>query len=296
MFCRNCLRNVRIGPVAAASLLVLITISTFATPARSEITDTDWSLKISEREMAFRPATDMMAMKSLMWDLPFSRMFARNVPFICLTNESSTASITEFKMTIGDEQFHFANTLMNMYAKLGKQSPTDLDLSSTVEDGGDTLVVNFLNGGLAPGKTVNFQFDIAVDAAFASSFYPHPDYRTVLFDMNGDNLYRNAGILHEESSDDNAQVTLKFAMAGMPSVTVGPVAFDDPSVADGSAIFVNRRLARYGQNDPIRAFSLSGGGVIPEPTGIVLALAGILGMTLPRARSRRRANHFAMAD
>ena len=33
------------------------------------ITDTDWSLKISEREMAFRPATDVMAMKSLMWDI-----------------------------------------------------------------------------------------------------------------------------------------------------------------------------------------------------------------------------------
>ena len=45
------------------------TISICAAPARAVITDTDWSLKISERELAFRPATDMMAMKTLMWDL-----------------------------------------------------------------------------------------------------------------------------------------------------------------------------------------------------------------------------------
>ena len=151
MSTKNYLRGIRVGPRAAASMLLLIAASYCAAPAHAVITDTDWSLKISEREMAFRPATDMMAMKSLMWDLPYSRMFARNMPFICLTNESATASITEFEMTIGDEQFHFDNDLMGMYAKLGKESPTSPGLSSTVEDGGDTLVVNFLNGGLAPG-------------------------------------------------------------------------------------------------------------------------------------------------
>ena len=75
-------------------------------------------------------------------------------------------------MTIGDDQFHFANSLMNMFAKIGRESPTKLDLSSLTEDNGNTLVVNFLNGGLLPGKSVDFQFDIDVDAAFASSFFP----------------------------------------------------------------------------------------------------------------------------
>ena len=94
MFCRNNIRSTRIGPTAAVSLLVLITVSMCTTPAQAVITDTDWSLKISEREMAFRPATDVMAMKTLMWDLPSSRRSARNLPFICLTNESAAASIT----------------------------------------------------------------------------------------------------------------------------------------------------------------------------------------------------------
>lgn len=292
MSTKNYLRGIRVGPRAAASMLLLIAATYCAAPAHAVITDTDWSLKISEREMAFRPATDMMAMKSLMWDLPYSRMFARNMPFICLTNESATASITEFRMTIGDEQFHFDNDLMGMYAKLGKESPTSPGLSSTVEDGGDTLVVSFLNGGLAPGATVNFQFDIGVDEGL--SFYMHPDYRTVLFDMNGDNLYSLAGIDHEVSDDDNSQVSVKFAMTGMPSVTVGPVPFEDPSVVDGSSGFVNNRLARYGQNDPVRAFGLSGGtSLIPEPGSVVLAFVGLLGMTLPLARSRWQTHDLA---
>ncbi len=291
-------QSVRVGPPLAVAALMLFTISVClrAAPAQAEITDAAWSLKISEREMAFRPATDVMAMKSLMWDLPFSRMFARSMPFISLTNESASASITEFQMTIGDEQFHFKNELMGMYAKLGKESPTSLGLSSSVLEGGDKLVVNFLNGGLAPGQTIHFQFDIGVDAEFANVFFQHPDYRTVLFDMNGDNLYNVAGIDNDLSSDDNSQVTLKFAQSGMPSVSIGPVAFDDPFVVDGSASFVNANLARYGQSDPIRTFNLSGsGGVIPEPGSIALAVIGLLGLTAPFARSRRRTPGFQQA-
>ena len=69
------------------------------------------------------------------------------------------------------------------------------------------------------------------------------------------------------SDDDNSQVSIKFAMTGMPSVTVGPVPFEDPSVVDGSAGFVNNRLARYGQSDPVRAFGLSGGDLVDSRAG-----------------------------
>jgi hypothetical protein len=282
MSCRNYFRHFRLGPLAVASLVALLAVSMFSAPARAVITDTDWSLKISEREKAFRPASDAMAMKALMWELPSSRMFARNLPFICLTNESATASISQFKMTIGDDQFHFANSLMGMYAKLGKEN-SGVSLSSTVEDSGDTLVVNFLNEGIAPGQTVNFQFDIDVDAGLG--FFANPDYRTVLFDMNGDNHYQSAGVVNDPSSDDNAQVSLTFSQTGMPSVTTLPAAFNDPNVLDGSAGFVNSSMARYGQSDPIRAFPLSGGTVVPEPNAAALGLLGLLG--LPSLIGRR---------
>jgi hypothetical protein len=275
-------------PVVATLLLAAVAVTSLPLNAQAENTDTEWSLRISEREMAFHPATDVMAMKTLMWDLPASRRAARSVPFISLTNESNTASISQFKMTIGDDQFHFGNALMGMYAKLGKDTP-GYNLSSTVEDGGDTLVVNILNGGLAPGKTVNFQIDLDVDAAYAGVFYMHPDYRTVLFDMNGDNYYQNAGIVNDPNDDDNSQVSMTFSMSGMPSVTTTPTAFPDPNVLDGSARFVNANIARYGDSDPVRAFPLSGGGsIIPEPTS---ALLGLLGLVAISASARRCRSH-----
>ena len=294
MHCRSFFQSVRVGPGAAVGMLLLTVIALSAVPARAAINDADWNLKISEREMAFRPATDVMAMKSLMWDLPFSRMLARSMPHLSLTNESATANLTQFKMTIGDEQFHFGNSFMGMFAKLDRGTP-GFSLSSLVENGGNTLVVNFLNGGLDPGDTVHFKIDLDVDAEFANSFYMHPDYRTVLFDMNGDNLYENAGILHQVSTADNAKISLKFEMAGMPSVTVGPVPFEDPSVVDGSSGFVNGSLARYGQNDPIRAFALSGGSVIPEPGSMALTFIGLLAMAPRFARKRRPTIQFAQA-
>jgi PEP-CTERM motif len=294
MLCCNYFRSVRSGPGVAVGMLLLTAISWAAVPARAAINDTDWSLKISEREMAFQPATDVMAMKSLMWDLPFSRMMARSMPYISLTNDSATANITQFKMTIGDEQFHFANAFMDTFAKLGRDTP-GFDLSSLVEDDGNTLVVNFLNGGLDPGDTVHFKIELGVDAAFADAFFVHPDYRTVLFDMNGDNLYEDAGIVHQVSTADNAKVSLKFEMTGMPSVTVGPVPFEDPSVVDGTAGYVNSSLARYGQTDPVRSFGLSGGSVVPEPGSMALALLGLLTMTPRFARRRRPTLRIALA-
>jgi len=280
---RHCLRNTLRGSLMAAFIVAALAVALAPHFAQADITDTDWSLKISEREKAFRPASDAMAMKALMWELPSSRMFARNLPFICLTNDSATASISQFKMTIGDDQFHFANSLMGMYAKLGKEN-NDYSISSTTEDEGDTLVVNFLNGGIGPGETVNFQFDIDVDTGLG--LYKNPDYRTVLFDMNGDNYYQSAGVINDPSSDDNATVQLTFIQAGMPSVTTLPVAFEDPNVLDGSAGFVNSNMARYGQSDPIRAFVLEGGAIIPEPSSAVLGLLGLAAtLSLPRRRT-----------
>ncbi|MGE3242808.1 MAG: PEP-CTERM sorting domain-containing protein [Pirellulales bacterium] len=284
-YLRSYLSKFRLGPKAAAFLFAATAVSLSPLAAQAVITDTDWSLKISEREMAFHPATDVMAMKTLMWDLPSSRQAARNVPFICLTNDSSTASISQFKMTIGDDQFHFGNTLFGTYAKLGKDTP-GFSLSSTVENSGDTLIVNILNGGLAPGETVNFQIDLDVDAGLG--FYKYPDYRTVLFDMNGDNYYDGSAIVNDPDSDDNSQVTLTFAQSGMPSVTTVPTAFPDPSVVDGSASYVNQNIARYGQNDPVRAFVLEGGGVVPEPSSVLL---GLMGLVVTLGLSRRRGSN-----
>ena len=277
----NFLRTARRGLTAIAFTVAALAALLSPLSAQAEISDTNWSLKISERELAFRPPSDAMAMKTLMWDLPANRRTARNLPTICLTNESATASITQFKMSIGDEQFNFSNSYFGAYAKLGKDTP-GFSLSSSTEDNGNVLVVNFLNGGVAPGKTVNFLFDIDPDAGLG--LYAYPDYRTVLFDMNGDNYFQGAGIVNDPSSADNANVWITFSQTGMPSVTTSPVAFADPNVLDGSARFVNGQTARYGESDPVRAFPLQGGAVIPEPSSVVLCLFGMAATFAPRRR------------
>jgi hypothetical protein len=216
------------------------------------------------------------------------------LPTICLTNESATASISQFKMTIGDDKFHFGDSFFDAFAKLGKDT-RGFNLSATTENNGDTLVVNFLNGGIAPGQTVNFLFDVDVDAAFAGSIYKHADYRTVLFDMNGDNHYEGASIVNDPSSDDNAQVTLTFTMAGMPNVSTVPMAFVDSPVVDGSARFVNANIARYGDSDPVRSFALAGGTAIPEPGSFVLGMLGLAALSSLGGRNRRTSDGLQQA-
>ncbi len=156
MSCNTFNRRSGIGPITAASLLVLTAISLFATPAKAVITDTDWSLKISEREKAFRPASDAMAMKTLMWDLPASRRTARNLPTICLTNESATAIDLAVQDDDWREQFHFGELFDGHVCQAGQGYAGLQFVGATEKNGGNTLVVNFLNGGIGPRSNCQF--------------------------------------------------------------------------------------------------------------------------------------------
>ena len=92
-----------------------------------------------------------------------------------------------------------------------------------------------------------------------AAFYKYPDYRTVLFDMNGDNYYQNAGIVNDPDSDDNAKVSLTFSQSGMSSVTTVPTPFPDPNVLDGSARFVNANHGSLWRQRSDSGVSISGG-------------------------------------
>jgi hypothetical protein len=187
-------------------------------------------------------------------------------------------------MTIGDPRFHFEDDFMGVAAKLGTTTP-GFDLTSSITDSGNLLTVNIAKqggGGLGPGELVRFKIDLGVDAG--QPFFTHPDFRTVLFDMNGCNVYDGNTGCGAPSSADNSVVTLKFS-DGSSSAAVPLV---DEDVPAPQSQYFNNTFRPYGVMEPVDIFELVGGSteVIPEPTTAVLIAAGLGGFWLA-ARPRR---------
>lgn len=257
--------------------------------AGQQIETGGFSLKVSEKEMKLEHPSDMMWDKYMMWDLPFQRINNRNMPYFELKNDStSPGPIKQFRLTIGDTRFNFSKAAMGVYALLGSTSPFTA-MTSSVNNQGDELVLDFGGNGLAQGESVRFKIDIDVDPSFAAQIYHLPDYRTVLFDMNGLNVYD--GNVLNESTADNAHATAMFSIGDVLSA-VGPSPFADERVLDQSAFFYNenRRSYRDSGSDTVRTFQLSvQASVIPEPGCILLAGFGLLGLTVITRRPTRSA-------
>jgi hypothetical protein len=267
----------RTATVFAASLFALFAI--LASPAaRAQNT---WTVSISEKELKLENPVDMMWDKWLMWDIGFQRMMERNMPYIELLNEAESSSITEFRLTIGDNRFNFGPVENASPVLLGSTTPGFTLSATTVGGLGDELVVTIGNGGLLPGQLVRFKINLDVDPAYAATYAAsfgasQPDFRTVLFDMNGNNVYD--GVVNT-SSADNAQASVVFNPGGKSEI----VAFADETVAAGQ--FFNSNLRDYKAIDPVLIFQI--GGEIPEPTSVGLAMFGLTVGMLLRGRSRR---------
>jgi hypothetical protein len=275
------------GPAALVCGLIAYALTASFTD-RLEAQDTNsFSLRFSEKEMKLEHPGDMMWDKYLMWDLAFQRMNDRNMPYLELTNNSdSTSPIKELHLTIGDTRFNFSDDVMGKFAMLGSTTPGFNITSSTVGNLGNELVVNIGDGGLQPGEVVRFKIDLAVDPAFADQIFAHPDYRTVLFDMNGFNVYDG---LQQQSDADNAKAWAIFDPAAGADFSTEPASLLDEIVSGAAADFYNNNYRRYGQLDPVRTFQLMGGGeaVIPEPGSMSLAAILMLTGLVSCGRSRR---------
>ena len=122
---------------------------------------------------------------SALWTGWATQVYEYNMPFIELANPSPTfRSVSEFRLTLGDTNYRFDNTFLrkedtNSYPyeangeyaisgfsnRVSKQDPTELiPFTTRLEDGGDTLVVDFTaRGGLKADEVVRFQVDISPD-------------------------------------------------------------------------------------------------------------------------------------
>jgi hypothetical protein len=262
---------------ALAALAMLTSISTAATPLD------DWSVRLSEKEGELAHTGDAMWSKWLMWDIGYQRMVDRNSPYLELTNASTSADpITEFHVTIGDNRFNFEPINGNL-ATLGSTTPGFALTSSTVGGAGDELVVNIGGGGLQPGQTVRFKFKIGIDPSFAAGYAASfgtslPDYRTVLFDMNGINVYDGTTGFNDS---DNSKAHVVFGS----TLTSDDSTFPDAIVPVGQ--YFNSNLRSYSASDPVNLFTLDG-APIPEPASVGLVMLAVAGLFL-KPRSRRMA-------
>jgi hypothetical protein len=291
MICRDFFtrRSMRVGLAGAMALAMTCAL---VPPARAAGTDS-FTVKIAEKQQALSDPTDEAMQHFLMWDLNADRVLDRSMPYVELKNDStSTSPITSFHVTIGDTRFHFDCATLHSCAMLGKTTP-GISLTSAVSaisgnsasTSGDELDLTIGNGGLKPGEVVRFKIALAPDAG--THFFIHPDFRTVLFDMNGKNVYD--GNLIQVSSTDNAQLTAIYGLTGSGTLTAGPIALEDTSVVGVESQYYNGIFRHYGVMEPVDTFAKAGSvATIPEPGTLVLAALSFFGGLVPLARRRQR--------
>jgi hypothetical protein len=271
----------------ALCFVALTALATVVSSAIQVTAQDSWSLRLSEKEGELAHTGDAMWSKWLMWDIGFQRMKDRNSPYFEITNAATSVDpITQVHITVGDNRFNFAPVVGSDLVALGSTTPGFTLSSSTLGNLGDELVVNIGGAGLAPGQSVRFKVKLGIDPSFAADYAASfgsslPDYRTVLFDMNGINVYD--GNVVNNSSKDNSQAFVIFDT----NIQSNTSTFPDETVPVGQ--FFNSNIRAYSQLDPVNLFQLQGQAV-PEPTSIGLAMLGIMGFfSNSRSRSRRSA-------
>jgi hypothetical protein len=117
-----------------------------------------------------------------------------------------------------------------------------------------------------PGQSVRFRIDIDPDDPDG---FPHPDFRRVLFDMNGND------------PSDNAEVELQFSNG----ITTARVDQRLPDFPVAGPIFSESNIRPYSAMEPVGVFEISDQAQVPEPsTWIISALLVAAAMARSIAR------------
>ena len=254
--------RLRLLVLTAAVLGLFVLIPSLAS-AQPTVASFNIALSSSEQVLAF--PDDPMVMHFQSWDSPLERIIERNMPFIEVGNSAlSNVPIIEFRMTIGDLDFNFSDAVLGDFAVIGTTTPNVM-ISST--SGGDELIVQFADGGLAPGEMARFQIDIDPDPGVDSFVYP--DYRTVLFDVNG---------------SDDSDNSLATAIFDIPENGTTPVSIRLPDFQQEGPIYLNEHIRPYSVMEDVERFGTT--EVIPEPTAMILLALGALGLSVGRRPPR----------
>lgn len=241
------------------------------------------TINFSSLETVLADPTDMNSKMTALWTGWATQVYEYNMPFIELANESNAPfAINEFRMTIGDTNYNFSNVFFRKeetnsypypangeYAITGFSTP-DIDFDTSVEDGGDTLVVDFSSrGGLQPGEVVRFQVDLDRDSDVGGMMM-FADFPSVFFTPNGG-----------ADTTGNSEISLSYIGTNQTTSFTVP----NYNMSDATTLYLSTPRP-YQVMQPIDVFpdTPTGFPEVPEPTaGLLAALAAAA------AGARRRA-------
>jgi hypothetical protein len=257
--------------VAVFGALALIGGLALGQPQQAQAGTVSYALAICEDLNVLENPGDPMAQMMAAWKTQSELLVERNQPYIELKNTSDTASITHFRMTIGDTSQNF-----DLVQFLAASSSPGVSITNvtpdTVQNGAKGDFIDFDIVGLTPGKFLRFRVDIDPDSSNQPAY---SDYRTVLFDMNG------------ASTADNSQVTIKYHDPPGADVTHQNLL---PDFAMTMPTVVGVAFRTPYSMDHVTAFTLAdpqGGPVVPEPSSLSLLAVG-MGAGLFGLRWRKR--------
>jgi hypothetical protein len=290
-------RRFHIKTYLALTVFTAMTSSALAAP----IELAKASFRLSSKETLFTQPHTAGWMMAAMSDTPSRRRIDRNMPWLEIQNDSvDGVNLTEFHLTIGDERFHFSNDHFEDFTVI---SPTSSfkDTSPQTGDNHDELVVMFNDGGLAPGQKVRFRIEIGVDAdqTIIRQQWPHPDFRTVLFDINGIDAYGptppasrpsigSPGIdaygltpltAGEEDRTDNSSSYGVFRK-GQTAITSTRTTLPDYLLYGPTGSVFNQHFRSWAGPEEVHIFGAEVTAMVPEPDSLLLTSLGIAVLSL----------------
>lgn len=206
-------------------------------------------------------------------DNPHLRIRARNKPAVLVNNSDiSAAPITAFTLQINEGPFFFGtgdagtDNFDNFIKKTIYSDAGVIITGSSVSPDAKTLTVTF--DGLTAGKKAIFNIDL--DTSDPNGFM-FPDYRSVLF---GTPLTQGGPTTTPGTS--TATFTNNTAAPNSKTLTLQlPL---KPDHAD----YMEADIRAYGDMDKMEVIKTE----IPEPTGVVLSLAGFGAFTALRRKAK----------